>query len=253
MSSLFRIDRNSIRKDEIESAGVVVIPGFHELAKVQPAEKKEPPVPAEEPKDRIDEKKEELEKLQKQIAQAKEQAAQIVADAEQKAEEITKHAADAGYEEGLKRAGAELEKEIEMERGELNRLKKDFVAAKEETLTRMESGILDLSLYVAEKVVKETLDRNDEVFLNIVQEALSKVKEQGNIVLKVSKKEYDRFFADDTDEYTVLLKSSGIRIKQDLSVECGECVIETDFGAIKSGTKIQLECIADALHEADEA
>ena len=117
----------------------------------------------------------------------------------------------------------------------------------------MEDSVLDLSLCIAEKVVKETLDRNDKVFLNIVMDTLSSVREQSNIVLKVSKKEFELFFADDSDEFTALLKSSGIRVKQDISVESGECVIETDFGAIRSGIRMQHERITDALYEADGA
>ena len=42
MNSLFRIDRNSIHSSEIETAGMVVIPGFHELTEDQRTEKEQP-------------------------------------------------------------------------------------------------------------------------------------------------------------------------------------------------------------------
>lgn len=254
MNSLFRIDRNSIGNDELESAGVVVIPGFHELAKEQETETEAPRTEEEARVEQpIDLKKKELLQMEQKIEEAKARAGQLIADAESKAEATLKQAEHDGYAEGLRRAEDELKKEIEQERLELGELKKKLVAARDEMLREMETSVLDLSLCVSEKVVRETLDRNDKVFLNIVRDMLSKVKEQSDIVLKVSQKEYERFFADDKDEFTALLKSSGIQVKQDLAVEHGECVIETGFGALRSGIDMQHRRIAEALYEADGA
>lgn len=253
MNSLFRIDRNSIHNGNIDSAGVVMIPGFHELTVEKQETKEVLPVSPEGEPDQLDIKQEELCRLQKQIEEAEETAKRIIAEAESAAEETRERAAREGYEEGRRQACDEFDKEIEEERKEVGRLKKELACAKGEMFVQMESGVLDLSMCIAEKIVKETLNRNDEVFLNIVRDMLSMVKEQSNILLKVNKKEYDRFFADEAEEFTALLKSSGILIKQDLSVEAGECMLETDLGTVCSGIRMQLKHIADALCEADEA
>lgn len=252
MNSLFRIDRNSIRQGEIESAGVVAIPGLHELTPEKPEESKIQKAPKSEKCDPADIKKNELVALQEQIEEAKKSAAQILEDAENRAIEITKQSEQAGYDEGIRQAQQELKKEIEQERREVNALKDKLALAKQNMFEQLESGIIDLSICIAEKIVKETIDRNDEVFLNIVHDVLSIVKEQSNIILKVSKREYDRFFAKDDDEFTALLKSSGIQIKQDFSIESGECTIETDLGTVCSGVRLQLEQIANTFYEADE-
>ena len=86
MNSLFRIDRNSIHSSEIETAGMVVIPGFHELTEDQRTEKEQPKVRDAKQEDPIDAKKAELNRLERQVEEVKEQAAQMIADAQSKAD-----------------------------------------------------------------------------------------------------------------------------------------------------------------------
>ena len=68
-------------------------------------------------------------------------------------------------------------------------------------------------------------------------------------MLRLNKKEYDRFFRDGKNEYAELLKNSGVEVRQDMSVDSGECVVETEYGTLRSGVKTQLERIRSALEQ----
>ena len=68
------------------------------------------------------------------------------------------------------------------------------------------------------------------------------------MILKVSKHEYEYLFAKE-EEYVTELRNSGITVKQDLSLQMGDCVIETEYGTIRSGVRTQLKRMGYALRE----
>ncbi len=251
MPSLFRIDRNSLTADSLDPASVVQLPGFEELIEQNSPEPEDAQIfdNETEQETEIDIKQEQLEQLNRQIAEAQARASEIIEQANAEAQRLTEDAIRKGYEEGYNQAMASARQEQENAKRQMEDAVMALKQAKEEVFSQVEESVLDLSLYVAERIIKIQLDHGDEAFLNIVRSTLSSVQNQSNLVVNVSKLEYEQIFADQSSEIATELKSSGVEIKQDLSLKRGDCVIETEYGNINAGIKTQLKRLGNALEE----
>ncbi len=259
-NSLFRIDRNSLTDAAFHSAEVVVIPGLEDM----PEAIEEPPAQEEaEPEQRqskavagkiddvLEEKKAELQQLQQSIEDIKKQAGLILEGANSKAAEIEQSAQDHGFEQGLARARAEIEQQRRQEQQEVREALATIGQAKEQIFDQVECSVLDLAFFIAEHILKTELDRKEEVFQNLLRDTLAGVRSQNDIVVRVSRNEYERFFAQEDSELKQSLRNSGITVKQDLSMKNGDCVVETEYGTISSGIRTQLKRMGYALREAE--
>ncbi len=258
MNSLFRIDRNSIREEPMQSAGVAILPGLHEVSesKEQHDEDQwEEPAQmvAASAEERLDaklaEKVRELNELQQRIEQAQEQAQKITEMATEEAEKIREEARETGYEQGIRQVQEEYEQEVKQQRDQTKRLIESLKARTDEAYEQIEEGVLDFSLYLAEVIIKRELDRDDTIFLDIVRDTLDQVKNQNEIVLRLNSEDYDKFFSDGEDEFVGLLRSSGVEIRKDMAVQRGECAVETEYGTLRSGIRTQLKRMEYALRD----
>jgi flagellar assembly protein FliH len=121
--------------------------------------------------------------------------------------------------------------------------------ARNDIFEQVEESVKDLSLFIAEHIIKAEIDRNGELFINIVRDTLSKVQYQDNITVKVSKTEFEKLFSDPDSDIVTELRNSGVDVKQDMSLKSGECIVETEYGTINSSIQKQLSRMGFALRE----
>ncbi|MGI6152228.1 MAG: FliH/SctL family protein [Christensenellaceae bacterium] len=255
MPSLFRIDKNSVTGGGEHPASVVVLPGFEDVVahndsikEIEEVEETELlPDEEDEQETELERKRRELAALQTEIDNAQKQAEQLVAQARVQAESILEDARRQGYEEGLNQAHVSA---MEERRKEAQATEEAIVAlrdAKNIVFGEIEDSVLDLAVFIAEYIIKVELNKNDEVFLNIVRNTVLALKNQTNITIKVSKVEYERLFSDPDSEVVKELNNSGIQIRQDMSLKSGDCIVETEYGTINAGITTQLKRLAHAL------
>lgn len=268
MPSLFRIDRNSLTADGAKPTSVA-LPGFQDLVKLKQTavQQKQEDAPVEEPKEdpqiaknaaelqrqqqALEAKKQELAEVQRQIDELRGQAAGIIEEAQKSADTIRKEATEKGYEEGYR----EAQDKAAVEAQEAQRKTEDAImslkSAADTVYEQVSDSVLDLALFIAEQIIHIELDRNDKAFLGLVRETLTKVKNQNHIILRVCKDEYERLFADPNSDIVQELKNSGIEIRQDLSLQSGDCIAETQFGTINAGIRTQLKRLSGVLTEGE--
>ncbi|MBD5559214.1 MAG: hypothetical protein HDQ87_02480 [Clostridia bacterium] len=265
ISSSFRIDRRAIRAPEEDGAGVVVLPGLpeHLLPKKAGTEEPQPDEAAADPEqaaalreleeqrqqqeNELEAKKRELEDLQKQAEETRQQIQVMLQQAEIDANKLRDQAKQEGYQSGIEDAKQEFKEVLATEQREFRRSVETLARARDEINAQIEDSVLDLSLYIAERILHESLREDDQRFMNVVRSTIEQVKDQEGVILRLNRKEYDRFFKDDKDEFAELLESSGIQVKQDMNVESGEFVIESEFGTLRSGIQTQLERMRSQL------
>jgi flagellar biosynthesis/type III secretory pathway protein FliH len=194
-------------------------------------------------------RKQELAQVQAEIASLKKEAQDIVNDAQAQAAQIRQDAARRGYEEGFAQAQESVRGEREAERADLEASVLTLKNARDSVFEQIEGSVKDLAMYVAEHILKIEMDRDDETFLHVVRDTLSKVKYQNDTIIRVSKNEYEKLFADPRSEIVGELKNSGVEVRQDLSLKEGDCIAETAFGAINAGIKTQLKRLGYALED----
>ncbi len=253
MPSLFRIDKNSLIAESLNKASVVELPGFEDMIEQNREDigesVEDAPPERDERQTRVELLQQQTERLEKQIEEAREQAKHILAEANAEAARVVEEAINKGYDEGYAQAMASVRQEQELQQRQVEDVVMALRSAKDGIYSQIEDSVLDLSLFIAGHIMKMELDRTDETFINIVRDTLSKVQHQNNIVIKVSKAEYERIFADQSAEISEELKNSGVEVKQDLSLQSGDCVVETEYGNINSGVRTQLKRMGYALRE----
>jgi len=197
------------------------------------------------------EKQEKTAEAQTLLDQAREDAKRIVGDATQLAEKIEtetratlddeKNAAlnqarEEGRNDGYAEGKAEVDRLIERTHTVLERAQDK----RGEILVQTEEEVIRLVLLMVRKIVKVISENQREVVISNVIEALKKVKDRGNIIIRVNTADL-KLTTEHTKEFIKELEGvKSIQVAEDSSVDAGGCVIETDFGEIDARIASQL-------------
>jgi len=184
-------------------------------------------------------------------AAAQEEAEAVLAEARQKAEELEtqiratlddekKAALDEGREagrlEGYAEGKVEVDRLIERTQTVLERAQDK----RGEILSETEQELINLVLLITRKVVKVIADNQREVIISNVVQALRKVRDRGNIIIRVNLVDL-KLTTDHTKDFIKMLEGvKSIQVVEDTSVDPGGCIIETDFGEIDARIASQL-------------
>jgi flagellar assembly protein FliH len=207
------------------------------------------------------EKQEKTAEAETVLAQAREDAKKIVGDAAQLAEKIEtetratldeeKNAAlnqarEDGRNEGYAAGKAEVDRLIERTHTVLERAQDK----RGEILVQTEEEVIRLVLLMVRKVVKVISENQREVVISNVIEALKKVKDRGNVIIRVNIEDV-KLTTEHTKEFIKALEGvKSIQVAEDSSVDLGGCVIETDFGEIDARISSQLAELEAKILEA---
>ena len=166
----------------------------------------------------------------------------LVSRAQQEAISIKEEASKEGYEKGL----AMAQDAIELLRTSVV----EFFEYKNVLYEKISNDILDISLKVAEKIIKKEVETDKSVLECIVKDALkSLAKDENKIILKVNPTDVEY-----TKEIMPELLSAGqmeakIFVTGDKDVEEGSAIIETSNGIIDANISTQLEIIKEAFKQ----
>ena len=166
----------------------------------------------------------------------------LISRAQQEAIMIKEQASKEGYEKGLVEAHSSVKT--------LKNAIEEFFSYKDKVYQKVSEDILDISLKVAEKIIKREVQSDRTVLDSIVNDALkSLAKDENKIILKVNPTDVEY-----TKDIVPNLLSSGqfeakIYVSGDKDVEEGSAVIETSNGIIDANIKTQLELIKEAFKQ----
>ena len=180
------------------------------------------------------------EEAEKIIAQAQQQAQELEAEVRKTLDDERKEAVDTGREEGRAEgyaAGkAEVDRLVERTQTVLERAQDK----RGEILTETEREIIELVLLISRKVVKVISENQREVVVSNVLEALRKVRDRGNIIIKVNLADLNLATESKKEFIQALEGVKSIQIMEDTSIDSGGCIIDTDFGEIDARISSQL-------------
>ena len=184
------------------------------------------------------------------VASKEEIMAKYVEEAELKAKENYQAEVEKAYKEGIAKAESEASEIIEkakLEREsileEVSELKENAIREYKEELKKSEKNIIDLAFDMVEKIINYEVNRSDEYVLGIVKDALDRVINKKDVVLKLSTSDYYTILSN--KKYLVAnVKGFGeIDIVQDESMEPGSCIVDTPLGVIDSGIQVRMDNI----------
>jgi flagellar assembly protein FliH len=197
------------------------------------------------------EKQEKIEEADAILAKAKEDAEKLINETQQLVEKLQtdtrqtldeeKNAAltqarEDGIKEGYAEGKAEVDRLIERTHVVLERAQDK----RGEILVQTEEEIINLVLLMVRKIVKVISENQRDVVVSNVVQALRKVKDRGNIIIRVNLADL-KLTTEHTKEFIQMLEGvKSVQVVEDSSVDSGGCVIETDFGEIDARISSQL-------------
>jgi flagellar assembly protein FliH len=199
----------------------------------------------------LKEKQEKTQEAETALAQAKEEAERITAQAQQYVKDLEdgmrktlddektaalNQARENGVKEGYAEGKAEVDRLIERTHLVLERAQDK----RGEILVQTEEEVINLVLLMARKVIRVISENQRDVVISNVIEALKKVKDRGNIIIRVNLADV-KLTTEHTKDFIKMLEGvKSIQVAEDSSVDSGGCVIETDFGEIDARISSQL-------------
>jgi flagellar assembly protein FliH len=185
----------------------------------------------------LEQAKEEAERL---VNEAKQQAGKIVTETRQTLDDEKNAALNQAREEGRNEGYAEGKTEVDRLIERTHVVLERAQDKRGEILVQTEEEVIRLVLLMVRKVVKVISENQREVVISNVIEALKKVKDRGNIIIRVNLGDV-KLTTEHTKDFIKMLEGvKSIQVAEDSSVDSGGCVIETDFGEIDARISNQL-------------
>ncbi len=119
----------------------------------------------------------------------------------------------------------------------------------------IEPQVVELILFSVRKVVKVVTSSTKEVVRSNVLEALQRVKDSSEIIVRINSSDLDSLDAVKDQIYERMNKKD-FRIVEDHTIDPGGCIVDTDFGSIDARISTQLHALEreiQALSPMDES
>jgi len=195
------------------------------------------------------------EESQKIIEASNESYESMINAAYDRAEEIVNQSKENGYNEGYKIGYSEgyqngytegkiiSDKLIE----DSLKIKNEYINEKDNLLKDLEEDIIDLVINIYEKIINEKTEKDNEMIISLVLNGIRNLDLTEKLTIVASKEDYDIL---QMSKDIILAKASMIselNIKYDISLEKGDCILETSKGNIDVSIKNQLEEVKELL------
>jgi len=183
------------------------------------------------------------------IEEAKKEAKRIKEMAQQEAEEIKNEA----YQSGLQQGKAEvMEQGWDEIKSLINRLENatdELEAETKEKLDGLSDEVLELTIAITKKVIKQELSLDQTIINNLVEEALSLLNGEKEVIVKVNLADLNVIKSYQERLLSLNSNLEEVRFVVDNEIEVGGCIVETDFGGLDATITSQLDKIANRLLE----
>lgn len=176
-------------------------------------------------------------------AEAKIQAFEVEAKA--RVDEVTKAAHKEGFDQGREEGFKEGKNEVERLVDRLHVILDRAMDKRGEILEQTEAQVVELVLLIARKVVKTISENQKNVVLSNVAQALRKLKTRSDVIIRVNLADLQLTTEHAKDFIESAENAKKLSIVEDMGVDRGGCIIETDFGEIDARIQSQ-------LHELEE-
>jgi len=191
------------------------------------------------------------------LDEARERAATIISQAREDAEEERKKGWQEGFDEGTQQGKSEYdEKTAEKIREDdeaLKRVLDEIYKERERVYNELEEETTNLSLEIVKKIINPAEEALGDVFTSLIKNALRQISTEEKIVIRVGPAEYERFFSSGAADIEL---DSGVTVKasvlRDVSLNEGDCIIDTDDVTINAGVDSQLHYVKIAFERANQ-
>lgn len=166
----------------------------------------------------------------------------LISRAREEAQNIKEAAAKEGYQDGLSQARADLE--------DVKNAITSFLSAKQEVFEYIAPDIMEISVEIAQKIIKKELQQDPSIILDNIMEILKGLsKEETKITLRVNPVQVSLLKAEIPDVMNNIGLEAKVLIVPDETIMEGGCMVTTTNGVIDATIETQLSVISEALKE----
>jgi flagellar assembly protein FliH len=152
-----------------------------------------------------------------------------------------------GYEEGFKKGSKEGLQSVENIKNEASDLLKDAHRLSREYISSQKGEIINLALYIADKVIGYQSEVNDSIIVKIVNDAIDNAVLKGQLVIRVNPLDYAILDCKRDELYKTAGENTIVNIIKDNDIRRGGCILETESSYVDAQIDTQLEKIKEAL------
>lgn len=161
----------------------------------------------------------------------------LISKAHEEARQIKEKAYEEGLEKGLLRVSDEM--------AELRAQFETLLASRTEALATLSDDIAPIAVEIAERLIKVELSCDEELVNTIVEDTLQKLdRNTKTVLIKVNPTDKGRVKAYLQQQPPTHLKAE-VMVIDDVSVEAGGCVVETDSGLIDASFHTRLTILKE--------
>lgn len=191
------------------------------------------------------------------VADAREKAAAVMAAAGEEAARLRQEAYDEGFQQGFEDGQARGEAEgLERARGaveeaaaEAERIVALARQQADAALAAAERQIVELALAVAGKVLAREVAENPTQILPLVRAALDRVQDEEQVTIRVHPGCYEQVMAARPELQAALSRAAALAVVADATLQEGDCIVETPYGAVDARVDTQLGLVKAALRD----
>lgn len=166
----------------------------------------------------------------------------LISRAREEAQNIKEAAAKEGYQEGLMQAKADIE--------DVKNAITSFAGAKQEVFEYIAPDILEISVEIAQKIIKKELQQDPTIILDNIMEILKGLsKEETKITLRVNPSQVSLLKSEIPNVMSNVGLDAKVLIVPDDTIMEGGCMVTTNNGVIDATIETQLALISEALKE----
>jgi len=146
---------------------------------------------------------------------------------------------ETGYNEGKVKSDALINEAVEIKNG--------YIYKKESLLKELEEDIIELVISIYEKLINKKNEEDSELIISLVLNGINNLDLTDKLTIITSKEDFNIL---EMARNEILAKASMISeldIKYDISLEKGDCILETSKGNIDVSLKNQLAEVRELL------
>lgn len=164
----------------------------------------------------------------------------LISRAQEEADLIKETAAKEGYRAGIEQA----ESDIIALRNKIA----DFISAKQEVFEFIAPDILEISVEIAQKIIKQEVSQNPQIILESIVDVLKSMsKDENRITVKVNPLQVDLVKTELPEYISSMGIEAKINVVGDDYVSEGGCILNTSNGIVDASIDTQVDIIKEAL------
>lgn len=152
-----------------------------------------------------------------------------------------------GYQQGQQQALSEMQGKLQEAVEYAERMQKATETEYKQRIIDAERQIVDIALVAIQRILAREIEENPMVVLPIVREALEKVRDQEQIVIRVSADDFEFVMHAKIDLQMMVGRENALTIIADRTLKSGDCIIDTAYGSVDARIDTQFEMVKKAF------